>query len=327
MGTVHAPTSDPDSIDPESISVITQPRSVDSPMSGMIYSPVDFAAVRPVHFHPLIPGRYLMLFSERWYDATTTESDPGKYSSWEVDGSPGWAIIDRHGTRSRVGQSYEIPGSGDTLVAACSRINQYLYVLSRESGDTLLQHFRWSPDRDMVLAVASESVPAGEVARPQAMYLDGNFLVVVASSVGGGLYLLRKHWGRVGTNRVAMRAGDSRFTDDSNWEYWDGTGWSHDPEGLAPIEVTSDGLVSIASRGSRRYWYVTTFEGDGLVLVHTWVQTGMSFKLVGQPFSVGSVVDGCGMAYIQQHIPGKTGMLSVTAVPDTQSMNVTWRHV
>jgi hypothetical protein len=172
-----------DSADVAGLSQVLTTRSIAHPEQGSIYDPMNFAAITPVHVHPTRPGRYVVLFSQRWYGATGSSTDPGAYTAHSVDTGPGWVIVDTAGSRRMASsESYAVPGiAGRTLTAACSRSNTYLYALSSVgAAGSVIQHFRWSGDRDVMLPVADETIPVVDPVAAWDTLLDyplGSFVV------------------------------------------------------------------------------------------------------------------------------------------------------
>lgn len=270
MGTVRDQVS-ADSVDPDGLSVVTTTRTVDGhPRAGMIYSPLELAAVAPIHFHPLSPGRHLMVFSPHWRNATVSESDPGLYlDDYAEDRSPGWAIVTGTGSCSHPGRSYLVPGpEGRALVGACSQSNSYLYLLSSYGMDgALIEHHQWVPARDAMSVVATEQLGPIEIDEQPVrfdggIYLDGAHLVVVGvGTLDQQIYLARKPWGRIGTNRVVVTKGkDSDRLDDPSWTYQTEIGWDKDPAAAVPIGVSTYGPVSVVIVRDR--YYMATVEAS-----------------------------------------------------------------
>lgn len=330
------------SVDAEGISTVTATRTLADARSGMIYDPSELAAVTPVHLHPLTPGRYLMVFSRRWHDATVSDADPGAYTDYDEDTSPGWAIVESTGARTAPGRTYAVPGpAGRTLTAACSNANTYLYLLSSLSdGGAVIQHFRWSPDRDSMLAVAEETLPDvaadGQTVRfDRGVFISGQHLIVVGYGLTDNkIYLARKPWGRIGTNRVSGKPGGDSI-DDPSWRYRSALGWDPDSAALDPFALTTHGPVSTAVYRDRLYLStVDAADASRTAKVHTKRHALPDWTVVGTTAALGSTADDTylgGTLQLQQHLRAPAQTLSVpylTAVKTTSGgadrLSVVW---
>lgn len=332
MATVrdHTPASSPDA---EGISVITSTRRADDPRRGMIYDPATLAALAPVHLHPIGPGRYVMVFSRRWYDATVSESDPGTYIDHSEDTGPGWAFVTASGTQQPVARSYAVPGpTGRTLRAATSRSNTYLYLLSSYGDGARIEHFRYHPERDAVLALASEQLPAIEaddqsIIFDRGLYVDGTDLVVLgAGSDDHRLYVARKSWGRIGVNTTVTHG---EATQNPAWRYRSVDGFSTDVTELAPLPMTSHGPVSVARYRDRLF--MATVETDGEHRrARVWRRGPVSWHPLPTTVALGSVADdsylGGTMQFQQQIRPAATTLAVpyITAVRNEGRIEVSW---
>lgn len=346
MGTVRA-TVPEESADTGGISVATSTRTLAAPRRGVIYNPTTLAAVAPVHFHPIGAGRFLMVFSRRWHTATPTAGTPGSYANtYTEDEEPGWALVDAHSVRTS-GRSFGVPGPAQRfLTAACSRSNVYLYLLSTlGSGAALVQHFRYSPDRDMMLPVASETLAdrvlpedAGTVRFDRGIYLDGYYMVVVGAHLESGqIYLARKSWGRVGVNTptAKSRATTVESGEDPSWEYFRGNGWSHDIAEAQTTGMSTLGPVSTGLFRNRRYLStVVAGETEHDRAARVWVMRDgyQGWTVLTPDVALGSVEDGTylgGTLALQQHVPsaqqGIPYLTAVRAVSDSnERINVSW---
>jgi len=330
MGTVLSQAHN-NALDADGVSLVTATRAAANARRGMIYDSATLAAVAPVYFHPLTPGRYLMVFSRRWHTATGSTVDPGAYSAYSEDTDPGWAIIEGAGTRSVPGLTYSIPGpAGRTLTAACSRGNDYLYLLSTLGPNAVVQHFRWSPERDRVTEIAQEVIAAVEadeqaVVFNRGIYLDGQFLTVIGSGdTDDKIYLARKPWGRVGVNRVSARGGTTIATEvnDPRWRYRTVSGWSTDPEESAPLlPLITVGPVSVAAFRDQLWWATVLADGDDRAAQVWTSRKGGEWSLVSDPVPLGSVADDTylgGTLQFQQHLlanPDKVSLTGAAGIP------------
>jgi hypothetical protein len=336
-------------VDVDGISIITATRSITDAHRGMIYSPATLAAVTPVHLHPLTPGRYLMTFSRRWHTATSAAGDPGAYSDYTEDTSPGWAIVEGSGVCRIPGVTPVIPGpAGRTLTAACSRANEYIYLLSTFGSDALIQHLRYSVERDQMTEMAQETIPSvtidGQtVVFDRGIYMDGPRLTVIGAGLTDHkIYLAHKHWGRVGSNRVSARGGLAvgNDLDDPRWRYRTATGWSIDPAELSPLPLTTVGPVSTAQWQDRLYLSTVEADGDDR-FARVWAsRRGAAWSAASDPIPLGSVSDDTylgGTLQFQQHLsanPDRTPIgggagipfvIAVRLVDDTdESTVVSW---
>ncbi|QDH91808.1 hypothetical protein SEA_PHRAPPUCCINO_133 [Mycobacterium phage Phrappuccino] len=336
MGTVRTQTS-ATSLDADGITEVTATRTDGMGHRGIIYDAETLAAAVPVHFHPLTPGRYLMAFAERWHGAIPSESDPGAFTDYARDLTPGWIIVGASGTRTPPGRGMAIPGATGQLTAACSRGNTYLYVLtsSLDGLQARVQLFRWSPDRDIVVAVSEEILPrVGNVVFDLGLFLTGTQLTFVGSDrLTGQLFFARKPWGRIGANRTAMRGQDRSEIDDPSWQYYTGTGWSRDPGELAPLPMTSHGPVSMAAYRDTIYLAVVGEQEDER-LGQVWASTkGRPYRSVGEPVSLGTTGEGYVGAglQLQPQLRAQASELSIPYVTtvheidgDAHRLNTSW---
>lgn len=333
MSTVrnHTPV---DSADAEGLSVITSTRRIDDPHRGMIYDPAELAALTPVHIHPVNPGRYLMVFSRHWRDATLSPGDPGSHTAHTEDTEPGWAFIDTSGARSTPGRTHSVPGPpGRTLTAATSRANTYLYLLSSHNGGARIEHFRYAPERNAMLELASEHIApvvldGQRIIFDRGLYVDGADLVVLgAGEVDRRLYVARKSWGRIGTSKsAATRATIS----DPVWRYRTHDGFSTDAAELDPLPaITSHGPVSMASYRDQLYLAAVEADGDDR-LARVWRRGRLAWTPLPATVALGSVADGSylgGTLQFQQQVRPLATELSVpytVAVRSGGRIDVSW---
>lgn len=347
MGTVRTVTSE-DAVDADGISLVTTTRSAspDDPRQGLAYTPTNLAAFTPVHFHPLTPGRYLMVFSRHWISSVVSATDPGAYTTSVEVPEPGWAIVSGAGAEPPADGSYLMPGSpGRTLTAATSRGQDYLFTLSATADGGHIQHFRYSPVRTTLTQAASETLPdVGDVHFDMGLHIGNTDLHVFGTDNDGRIYRARKSWGRIGTNpstgvalspelldtldeadaddlrvraqRLPSRAGQRDEIEDPSWQYRTDTGWSRDPADLAPwlSTINSVGPVSLATFRSRTY--LATVSASGAVRTgHIWStlpgMTGWKAEATSVALGEGENYLG-GTIQLQQHIRAQGGQ---TAIP------------
>lgn len=242
-------------------------------------------------------------------------------------------------------ESYAIPGrSGRTLRAACSRSTSYLYVLSSltDSGG-MIQHFRWSVDRDIMLPVAEETFPVvtlddEQVSFDAGLYLYGADIVVVGRGLtSSALYLMRKSWGRIGVTAEAYQGfrNEAVRIEDPSWRYSTATGWSADPSELAPLPITSAGPVSAIVHHDRVI--MATVRATGATrTAEVWYSRHVSPRWHRLPFTAalgtaGSTYLG-GTLQLQPQLPARTADVAVTALTAVAGklpakINVAWTQV
>jgi len=330
MGTVRNRIADT-SVAHDGISEVTTTRSVGHPEHGMIYHPGLLAAVTPVHLHQLTPGRYVMVFSRRWYDATVSLVDPGAYlDDFSEDTEPGWAIVTGTGTWSFPARTATVPGpQGRVLTAATSRSNTYLYLLSSYDGGGYLQHFRWSPDRDMLLPVGEEylgpvDADGQKVIFDKGVFLDGEHLVVVGSGDSDdAVYMARKPWGRVGANRVWASGGDRGDLDDPSWRYASATGWVASSTELAALPMTTLGPVSVYRHRDTMFMATVAADGDDR-FAQVWRRRYGTWSPVAGTTPLGSVADNTylgGTLQLQPYVRTSSSDLVVPCLTAVASMH------
>jgi hypothetical protein len=317
-----------DSTDVAGLSRLLTTRSIAHPEQGNVYDPMNFAAITPVHVHSTRPGRYLVLFSRRVHTAIISGTDPGSYTAYNVDSSPGWVMVDVNGSRKMASsESYLIPGpAGRVLTAACSRANTYLYALSSlGASGSIIQHFRWSEDQDIMVPVAEEILPvitlSGEQVRFDAgVYLYGDDIVVVGRGLTtNSLYLARKGWGRIGITTEGYQGNRNEATriDDPSWRYATVNGWSADPSELAPLPVASAGPVSVVVRDDRLI--VAIVKADGTTrTAEVWYSRHVSPTWHKMSFTAPLGVEGVsylgGTLQMQPELIANTSGVAITAL-------------
>lgn len=321
-GAVQVPSN---SVDSDGVSIVTAARSVDDPRAGAVYRPDIFAAAQFIHFHPLTGNQYIGLFSRRWHTATVATGDPGAYSAHTEDTTPGWTVINvPTGHRDQLGDDFSIPVRATVddriLVSAVSRSSDYLYTLSSVTVGAivsgLVAHWRWNPSLNSVVPVAEETVPSAvrdgqDVIFDKGLwYLTPNLVVFGTSSVDHEVFMARKSWARIGTNRPINKldALVPRSTD-PRWEYFTGTGWSFDSAEVGPVAtaegvLTTEGPVSTAFYRDRTCMSTVFIETDMRRTGRIWVsRSGKPWTRVGEVAlgNAGSYLDGT--VEFQQQIP------------------------
>lgn len=316
----------PDAIDLGGVSVATSARRADDPRYGTAYDTTAFAAAVPVHFHPLAPNRCLMLCSTRWHTVTTGPDTPGAFSSYTADTTPGWRDLQLPSGHSvPMMGGYGIPIRGNygpaVLTGAVSRGNAYLFTLYSTSGGGVVSHWWYNTTLSSIGAVAEESVPTqGTVVFDRGLWLQDTHLVVFGHDTDTRyLHMARKPWGRIGVESTPRSLTGT--PEDPRWEYWTGTGWSLNPEEIAPVlnadgtEIESIGPVSMAAYRDRTYMATTAEETISLTddrVSHIWVQrAGAGWELAGT-VALGSTVTG---SYMGDTVRFQTQMQPVFSHP------------
>lgn len=281
-GAVQVPAN---SIDANAVSIVTAARTVADPRAGTVYHPDTFAAAQFIHFHPLTEHQYIGLFSRRWHTATVATGDPGAYSAHTEDTTPGWAVINvPTGHRDQLGDDFTIPIRATVdervLVSAVSRSSDFLYTLQSITVDTtvsgLVSHWRWNPSMNAVVPMGEEPVPSAvrdgqDVIFDKGLwYLTPNLVVFGTSSVDHAVYMARKSWARIGTNKPITSKLDATVprSTDPRWEYFTGTGWSFDSSEVGPL-ATAEGLLTSEGPVS------TAFYRDRTVMSTVFTETDM----------------------------------------------------
>lgn len=271
-------------IDDVGVSVTIAPRRANDARYGALYDPAGLAGVVPVHLHRLTTDQYLLVFSRRWHTATTSPTNPGGYTAFSQDTTPGWVRVGvPSGYAIPIGPSYTIPmGTSYTnavLVDAVSRSTEYLYLLtSATTGSAttgVVAHWWQNTNTGSVQQVAEEVV-TGAYSRPtgtspaawtaltddqrraagdQVVFNRGLWfltphLLVFGTSSDNRLFLVRKPWGRIGNNTVEQPGSDYRVlgytAEDPRWSYYTGDGWSVDPTLAAPVtDVTGAAITTV----------------------------------------------------------------------------------
>jgi hypothetical protein len=310
------------------------------------------AGVVPVHLHRLTTEEYLMVFSRRWHTATTSSSDPGGYTAYTQDTSPGWVKIGvPSGYPTAMGANYTIPlrttYDSAVLTDAVSRSTEYLYLLTSVTKNSVttgvVSHWWQNTTSGSIQEIAEESVTEA-TARPvnttelawasltseqrvaagsrvvfdRGLWLLSPNLLVFGASADNRLFMVRKPWGRIGTNSVEQAGSAYRIlgttAEDPRWSYYTGDGWSVDSTLAAPVVdskgnvITSLGPVSVATFRDRTWLAVVVAEGDNR-LARIYSQRGQRAWTVEDSVSLGSVADGSYLGdtlRFQQQVPPAT---------------------
>ena len=161
------------SIDVPGISITTAMPSASDLRAGSLY---DYAlsGFSPVYVTPMDEGQYLLLFNRRWQSGVPSTSTPGYYTSYSINDTPGWMLVNSSGTRSPVKDSYDIPMSTpyDTrfMTAACSRPLHFTYVLNTVTYNgittAVLQNIFYNPPVKTIGTLAEETIPDGQLGGP-----------------------------------------------------------------------------------------------------------------------------------------------------------------
>jgi hypothetical protein len=267
-------------IDDVGVSVTVSPRRASDPRYGTVYDPAGIAGVVPVHLHRLTTDQYIMVFSRRWHTATTSATDPGGYTAYSQDTSPGWMKVGvPTGQPTAMGSTYAIPMrttyDSAVLADAVSRSTEYLYLLTSVTKGSVttgvVSHWWHNTTTGSVQEIAEESITEA-CARPvnttelawQSLTADERsvagdkvvfnrglwfltpHLLVFGASSDNRLFMVRKPWGRIGINDVEQPSTMYRVlgttAEDPRWSYYTGDGWSVDRSLAAPI-VDSKGAV------------------------------------------------------------------------------------
>jgi hypothetical protein len=272
-----------DAVDSVGVSVTIAPRRASDPRYGALYDISTLAASVPVHLHRLTNEQYLMIFSRRWHSATPSAGDPGGYTDFTEDTTPGWVKVSvPTGQRVTMSNGYTIPlvSNYDTpvLVDAVSRSTEYLYLLTSVNNGTkaVVSHWWQNTTTGAVIKHAEEQV-TGAYSRPantsERAWLDMDdaeheatgdsvvfdrglwflspHLIVIGASSDNRLFMARKPWGRIGINLIEKSNSEygapMGTAEDPRWSYFTGDGWSVDPSQAVPI-TDSTGTV-ITSEG------------------------------------------------------------------------------
>lgn len=332
------PTSAPDQVpahsyDDGAVSISVSNRSATDPRPGAFFDG-DFSAVSPVHFHNLGGGKYLGIFSHRWYGASHSSSDPNLFSSYEVDSSPSWIIFDgKNGhhvsipSHGGVGVTTNVPSDTRFVTGACSRSSNYLYVLQSCSlggvSFGVMSHYHINNVTDNVNLLAEE-VMAGVAVDGETVVFDRGLWcstthlnLVGRGSVSGNMFLARKHWGRIG--QPTQR------------EYQSARGWFTGSSRAVPLHdfngavLTTAGPVSVTEYQGKTWMSVVRDDsGDKSAQVYSSAGLWDGWAPQGQPYPLGNASTYLGgTAYFQPSLrPNRSmvGQTSLSGVPIVSSV-------
>ncbi|QZE10521.1 hypothetical protein SEA_SCOOBYDOOBYDOO_204 [Mycobacterium phage ScoobyDoobyDoo] len=260
MSTEPAVQVPEDSVDVHGLSIVTATRTADEPRRGVIYNPDTFAAAMPIWFHPMPDGRFLGVFTERWYEGTVGDGGPQSYSSYTSTSAwPSLMVIDP--ATGATGPIQRMPGFDDdagvfnvyACFAAASRFD-YLFLVGWTMNGTSIRHLRVDPD-GVVTVHGVEDIGFGDIAWIIGAWTDERYLYLLGLNTVGesefyrGLCLRRKRWSRIGP-----------YSDEwSGWEFKAARGWSSDPEQMEYLRyrsgdlVVTDSFCTYAQVGTREY--------------------------------------------------------------------------
>lgn len=258
MATSPVPQVAATSLDTAGVSLSTADPSLSDPRLGSVYDLTDVAAAAPLWFHPLHDGRYLMLNSRRWYEASPAGGNPGAYTAFSEDLLPTWVVMDGpSGRRSAVpGYSLTIPMTtaydSRTLIAAATTSPDHLYLLnsvvSGGTTSTVAQALHFFPNGTVTIA-AEETLPtatvvAGEVGFNKGLRLSDLWMYVYGTDPAGQVYVMRKPWAHLGVNKPRYTVQIyPRLGTPQGWEVFSGTGYSFDPAEIGPVLAKSGVLA------------------------------------------------------------------------------------
>ncbi len=311
--------------DDSAVSVAVSNRSATDSRPGAFFSG-DFAAVAPVHFHALGGGKFFGIFAQRWYAITrpSNASDPNLFDSYEVDSQPSWAIFDGiNGNaypipgQSPINPETEIPYDTRSVVSACSRTNNYLYLMQSytKSGNTfgVISHFHISPVTGEVNLVGEDTIPTVVVGGETITFNRGvkhtiTYLNFVGTDSTGKVYYARKNWGWIGRS--------------TKIEYQSDKGWTEDYSKLVPLKTSDGGYLTTAGPVSfadyrGKTWISTVKNNSGTMTAQLYVSSGSLWdvwKPDNYPYPLGTVGTTYlgGTAYLQPMLRA-----NATAVPPT----------
>ncbi len=351
MGTRVASQEFPNSIDQAGLSVVTASRS-DEVRTGTIYNPANLAAIALTYVHNLTDKKKLLLFSRRWHTATPTVDESGFFSAYTEDTSPGWVIANMpQGSKTLVNEQYGIPPSTyfgtPRLIGGASRATEYLYVLNSytKSGVTqgVITHWWYNTTTSALVPLAEEAVPSitpdydGQlVTFDRGIWLNDKYITVWGTSVDTNeLYMVRKHWGRIGRNQPFGKkeaiAGNQFFAASPVWTYWTGSGWSPNPLEAQPVTsvysqpLTSYGPVSVANFRDQSFMSTVAVDGTDREAVIYHQRGGSSWKEVsrvdlGSALAAGEYINDTGLMFQPQVTPAvdsteMTSAANIAAIP------------
>jgi hypothetical protein len=337
---VQIPTT---SLDANGVSIVAGPKSLLTQQAGQIFNPTTFAAGVPVYFHPLGGQRFVGLYSQRWYGATSIATDPNYYSAYSVDSNPNWIGFD--GT---MGSTFQVSGQAGfnpptntpgtlTLTAGASRSNTYIYTLNTvvngSNTTALVQNFHVA-NVGSVRLIAEETIPNATVGGSTVLFNQGlefstPYLYYAGTNSSNQVFLARKNWGAVGQSGpppTRLTAPKGTSPPGSSWTYQTSTGWSGDNTQAMPLKtvggiMTSVGPISFGSYRDRTF--ISTVHVSGSTVTgQVYVSRGLydTWQPVGSPIALGTI----GTTYLGGGVQLQPALqASPTNVIVTSAANVT----
>ena len=316
----------PAAVDATGLSVATAAPGLTDPRMGTAFDPLRYAAAAPVWFHPLADGRHLMASSRHWHDTTPVGGMPGAYSAYTEDTEPSWVVLDGpSGTRTPVaGAGLSVPTrtavSDRVLVGGASRPPDFFWLLSSATQGpaavALLQRF--DVDRAGVVTPGPEEVLPSAVTGSAVVVFDKGlqyftpFLHLYGTDSTGAVYVMRKSWARVGTNRSTDQRPDSSGTTPA-WTFYTGTGFSTDATEAAPVPALS--TVGPMSFGFYRKVVVATTVASsegGYTGVFWHSRAGRPWAQAGDPVLLGTTESYIGGVRLMSQLGANPDVLGAT---------------
>ena len=354
---IQIPTS---AIDAVGLSITTAIKSATDPRPGHIYESTNLAAAVPVHFHPTVSPAmggtsFLMLNSQRWTAATLSASHPGAYTAFTPTSVPNWVQINAAtGIKTTINGAFDIPmktpGTA-ALTAAVSRGVDMFWTLNEvTNGDitsAVVQHWHNNTAINTINLKSEETIPQGTNGDDAVLFTAGlqwsstTTPYMYAYGTGSStnhVYAARKAWARVGYVTTSSQ------TLDTQWEYFNGTGWGYDPTDIAPVQTASGPLISTGplsfghhalqrgsagmSKGLTGYNFVSTVQSDGSARSAQIYSSlgGRPWTPIGDPITLGtfgSTYLGATLQFQQQVGPNPTmidSANSAAAIPYVSSI-------
>lgn len=264
---------------------------------------------------------FLMLNSQRWTAATVSTTHPGAYSAFTPSNNPNWVLVNAAtGHRTTINSGFDIPmktaNDARILTAAVSRGNDMLWTLNSvtqgENMVAVVQHWHNNTAINTVNLRGEETIPTATNADETdpilfssgAQWSSTTTPYMYFYGTGGttnNVYMARKKWARVGYVGTATQQLDTQ------WEFYTGTGWGHDPTQAGAVMTTSGplnslGPLSFAHYGMQRtqpgmtqgltgFNFVSTVKGSGSdrsAQVYSSL-AGRPWQPVGEPVALGAV--------------------------------------
>jgi hypothetical protein len=156
--------------------------------------------------------------------------------------------------------------------------------------------------------------PAAVIVTPvrfdRGLYISGQNLVVFGASYSGKVCLARKNWGRIGFPTT-------------EWEFFDGAGWSANLTAISPVLTTTGtpvltaGPVSVATYDRQVFLSAVIPAADGDRSAQVYLQDARSqWQPVGDQIYLGSAVDGTYTGGTLQFQPQLSAIDYLVNVPD-----------